>query len=128
MKPVKVVLVLVAFGVIIAAAWFCASRFSFCYATEDTVQKRLASPDGKYTATVFERDCGATTDYSTMVNIQEGHLKRFNGDSGVVLVIKGRTSVKLTWQDATSLVISCSSSEVFRKETKWKDVVIHYDP
>ena len=37
----------------------------------DTVKAEAVSPDGRYVAAVFERDCGATTNYSTNVSLRE---------------------------------------------------------
>jgi len=35
----------------------------------DTIIARLASPDGKHDAVMFQRDCGATTGFSTQISI-----------------------------------------------------------
>jgi hypothetical protein len=35
----------------------------------DTVAARLVSPDGKHAAILFDRDCGATTGFSTHISV-----------------------------------------------------------
>ena len=48
------------------AIWFVWFGDSGCANTE---KQRLPSPDGRREVVIFERDCGATTDYSTQVAV-----------------------------------------------------------
>jgi hypothetical protein len=85
----------------------------------DAILQQKQSPDKSYHVTVFERDCGATTDFSTIVNIQRPH-KRFDPKRGSnVLVIKGRSSIELSWPPQGGLDVSYSTGEVFKSDTLW---------
>ena len=39
---------------------------------ENSVVSRTPSPDGQYDAVIFERDCGATTGFSTQISVVDG--------------------------------------------------------
>ena len=55
-------------------------------------------------AVVFNRDCGATTGFSTQVSIVAAHEEP--SDGGNVLVLRGEVPLKLRWESETMLVIS----------------------
>jgi hypothetical protein len=92
---------------------------------EDTIRTSAVSPDGKYIATVYERDCGATADLSIIVNLRDASTK-FNGREGRVFIVKGQPQVDIGWNDKTSLKIACSSTNIFKQEKSWQDISISY--
>lgn len=93
----------------------------------ESVEGEFPSPDGKYIATVFERNCGATTDFSSAVKIR-------SRDSGfrieeIVFLVKGSHDIKVTWTDSSTLKVicnACSDNEIFKKENHWNKVEILY--
>src|SRR5215471_15801394 len=52
----------------------------------DDSKLRAASPDHQLIANFYVRDCGATTSFSSIVNIQ-GASSKFDGDEGQILVV-----------------------------------------
>lgn len=72
---------------------FAGCSESFC---KDEVLEEVRSPDGKYIATVFESNCGATTAYSRHVLLRASE-SRFDGASAenIVFTVKGQHSVEL---------------------------------
>ena len=100
---------------------------------ENTIKLEVKSPDGKYVATLFERNCGATTDFSTIVNLRELSMK-FDADNSGVFVVKGQPKIDLTWDSHTSLRLQCQHcrvDDIFKQERTWKDVNIslsHSEP
>lgn len=93
---------------------------------EDTIKTEIRSPNGKYTATVFERDCGATTDFSTIINLRESSAK-FRGDDLGAVIIKGQHRIDLVWDGNRRLQLQCSDcrpEDIFKQERNWKDVEI----
>jgi hypothetical protein len=98
------------------------------FSCEDTVLKEETSPNRRYTVTVFERDCGATTDYSTIVSVRT-FKERFDADKGRIFIVNGREPIVVAWQSETSLTIrcpSCSPEQIFKREKMWKGVTISY--
>jgi hypothetical protein len=99
-----------------------------CGMCSDTVKTVEKSPDGKLTATLFVRDCGATTDFSTIVSVHRPD-STFKDDSGMVFVVKGESAVKSYWDGSRSLRIECQDckrKDVFSQLTVLGDVDISY--
>jgi len=104
-----------------------------CKLCDEQIKSEAESPDGKYIATLFERDCGATTDFVAHVNMRETS-ERFVEDSngtvkqGEVFVVKGRPMTRLVWKNNQSLVIECTrSGSPFRQESSWHTITILYE-
>jgi hypothetical protein len=76
---------------------------------------RTASPDGKRFAVLFERDCGATTDFSTQLSVlpasnpvPEGAGNVFGADSngGRAPLLRGHVvEVRVTWVTSDSMIV-----------------------
>ena len=94
----------------------------------DDIKSESRSPDGKYVAALYERNCGATTNFSTIVNIRNSSSK-FNRDEDIVLVVKGRHQISLVWKDSRTMQIVCANcppDDIFKRERSWKDIQIIY--
>ena len=103
-----------------------------CELCVDELKVEFKSPEGRYVAAVFERNCGATTEYITHLNLREARGK-FKADSngviseGEVCTIEGLAEIKVTWLSETLILIEMSGVEqVSAKEKSWKDVTISY--
>lgn len=96
------------------------------------------SPNGKYLARIYRRNCGATTGFLMHVNLRS---KRdyFNTvwagriTQGQVFSIKCNTEVKLIWKNDTDLEIQyglCVSADeshkVLMKRESWNNITINY--
>ncbi len=93
---------------------------------ENTVKSEIRSPDGKYVATLFERNCGATTDFSTIVNLRESSVK-FKGDDLGIFIVKGVHALDLVWNGNTKLRLECHdcpADDIFKQERSWRDIEI----
>jgi hypothetical protein len=68
-------------------------------------------------ATWFVRDCGATTDFSTIVSLHRASLP-FGDNRAFAFVAKGRHRVEVKWIDSRRVDIECAdctADEVFRQ-------------
>ena len=68
----------------------------------------LVSPDKRHKAIIYQRDCGATTGFSTQISIIKNNEKLAN-ESGNVLTSDGRPNdndYRLKWLRADELLIS----------------------
>jgi hypothetical protein len=98
----------------------------------EAAQIASQSPDGKYTAVLFERDCGATTDHVQHVNLRDSSIE-FVADehavinSGLVFLREGRDRVDLLWQGPRHLVIRGPATQVFEQKASWRDVRVSYE-
>jgi hypothetical protein len=111
------------------AAKLCLPLFLVsCNFCGDTSISKVVSADGQLVATVYERNCVATTDFSSIVNVQSPSLK-FNGDQGQLFIAKGRYDISLSWTGARALLIkcrSCTRKNIFREVSALGDVDVTY--
>jgi hypothetical protein len=90
------------------------------------------SPDGRYVASLFERNCGATVGLVPHVNLR-ARSREFVVDrsgaikDGEVVVLQDPARVELAWKDGAHLTIKCPRSAIFRSQEMWNDVVISYE-
>jgi hypothetical protein len=63
-----------------------------------SIMLEATSPDGKYIATVFERNCGAVTPFVRVVSIRRRE-SQFNGDDvrTWVFVTKDQPTIQIRW-------------------------------
>ena len=86
-----------------------------------TTKAEATSPDAKYVATAFIRDCGATTSLSPQVYLRA--VGERVAQTGNVFVGDGSDKMEIAWLSATQLVIY-SDSAVVRCETNYHGVTI----
>ncbi len=100
----------------------------------DVKEESIASPDGKFTATLFVRNCGATTPYITHVSVvRNTWLPRdaFNMDNNIVFSIKNKPAVELRWESGDSLLIRYTRVEGVQPSKlakQWGQVAITATP
>jgi hypothetical protein len=97
--------------------------------------QEVYSPDNEYKAVVFQRDCGATTGFTTQISILKPS-KDLPNQLGNVLVMDGHpdwTNVQVRWDTNRSVSVSYSESYrvISQKEKYWyflSSVDITYEP
>jgi len=97
-----------------------------CCANE--VHSESVSPDGRYIASVIERNCGATTDYVTAVQIR-GARSAFSGRTwDDVFRVGGVATVRLSWDGSNHLLVARPHrpSQTFAASSTWDDIRITY--
>lgn len=117
---VPLVLIALAAG---GAAWWVDS-IEFC---SNRMLDSILSPDGRWTALAYTRDCGATTRLSVNVSL----LPPGAGPDGAGNVFTAYgDDVSLAWEDGASLLTIGHDPEgrVFRRETRHEDVALRYAP
>lgn len=98
----------------------------FIYATSDMcgneVYSEVLSPDQEHKAVVFQRDCGATTGFSTQISIIDANDDLRN-ESGDIYIIDGHpknASLTLTWLSSSELNIEKDlNGTEYKAESKW---------
>jgi len=94
----------------------------------DTILFEAVSPDEKHLVTVFERNAGATVDYSTIIVVRRADAK-FDPEIGRIMVASGRHSISVVWADTACIKISCDigSKDIFKKEvTAIDSITVRY--
>ena len=74
-----------------------------CCGNEDEV--RLTPPDRRHTAHSYLRNCGATTDYVTVVELEAPGFSR----GAPVYSADGAQQLRMRWPSSTELVIECAA-------------------
>jgi hypothetical protein len=78
----------------------------------DRVIKRYAAPDGRHSAVLFDRDCGATTGFNTQISILRAG-ERLSGGGNVFIADTNHNAVKAAaWGGPWADVIWLSPSRV----------------
>lgn len=118
------------FLIVLAVASLDGCTLPFSDRCDDQIQTHADSPKGKYEATVFVRNCGATTDYSSIINLRETS-SRFNADAddNTIFVVKGRPRIGIEWITTDHVRVSCSAcsqENIFKQVQSWKDVKVSY--
>jgi len=97
------------------------------------------SPDKKYQAVTFIRDCGATTGFSTQLSIlkatdtfdkadEKGNILIMSDKIGDGLMDEnGGAKIKTNWTEDNKLeILYDSRTETSKRETEYKDIKIDY--
>jgi len=113
------------FGVLAALAL---GGLSGCGLCKDKILEETPSPDGKWTATVLTRDCGATTAEYMTVNLHDFEHKHLDPENDV-LVTKYVRRLHVSWHGNDSLILDCENCvahEIEKKMDKYGTVRIIY--
>ena len=111
---------------VILIALFVTSCDSLC---GNEIKDEVISPTGKYIAIIFERNCGATTPYISIVSLRFSDMKFDPEDkNNWIFEIKGQSAIEVDWVAINKLKISFTGTGASpNKNEKWKNVVISYD-
>jgi hypothetical protein len=99
-----------------------------CGLCSNQLVRAARSPDGIVEATWYVRNCGATTDFSTMVSVHQPNGS-YTDESDLVFVAKGKYNLKLSWAGPRELTIDCegcSRKNVFRETTRLGDIDVMF--
>lgn len=104
---------------------------------QNTEVARLRSPGGQHEAVLFQRDCGATTGFSTQVALVEfgrpitgaGNVFRADDNHGEARAGRwGGPWAEMAWLSANRLVVRyAAGSRIFVKEDEVSGIAISYE-
>ena len=124
LKSANTALVLVLAVLVVLIIYLCYLARDF--PCENITEKEVLSLDGRYIATLFERNCGATTDFVTIVSIRDKD-KAFRPETDSrVLVIEGSSLVDMHWVSQNTLTLKYNAHEPFLKNERWGDISIEH--
>ena len=101
---------------------------SSCHPCADEVVWSKASQNGDLTATVFYRDCGATTKEVTWLTIHRSSAS-YDRPDDIALTADHMQTIDLTWIDNSHLSVRCRScrrDEVHHQANSVRSVQIRY--
>ena len=104
--------------------------------TNDVIA-RIASPDGKHEAVMFQRDCGATTGFSTQISIVglgdtpsgSGNAFRADDDHGLAKAgAWGGSWAEMKWLAPDRLLVRyATNSRIFEQDYSVAGVSVSYE-
>lgn len=99
---------------------------------------RVEAPDGRHSAALFQRDCGATSGFSTQISVLSagekmagiGNAFRADDDHGAAVVgAWGGPWAETKWLSNEHLLIRYAGrSRIFEQNNKVSDVKISFEP
>ncbi len=101
---------------------------SGCNLCSDTIKSGSVSQDNALKATVFIRDCGATTDFSTIVSLHRPN-SGYRDEANFIFVAKGEHPLHVEWNNSHKLILECAScqrKDIFREVVKLGKIDIEY--
>lgn len=110
---------------------------SGCGLCADHVLDRFQAPDSSAELVVFERNCGATTDFSTQASIgeinagtgnQAGNIFIADTNRGAAPVVKrGGLELRVRWIDNRTIELAHHrSARVFEARNEYRGITIRY--
>ena len=119
---IKVGFVICALGLVVLAV----TVKSFSSLCKNNIIKSSDSPDKFWKVVLFERDCGATTDYSSQVSLLSAGAT-LEDEAGNIFIAESRSEgYALTWTDTKSILISGIKGEIFKQELSKNGISIRY--
>ncbi|CAN7591585.1 hypothetical protein LJR289_004281 [Pseudoduganella sp. LjRoot289] len=107
--------------------------FSACVepVCENQVLREISSPDGKKIATLFSRNCGATTSHVQVVKIRRSGTN-FSGENPTtyIFTMRGEHKVDIRWLAGDQLQITRPqyADDIFHEVNVWDGSKISYAP
>jgi hypothetical protein len=128
-----------ALGLLAVGAFGFISRVHWEFDCENSPLRESLSPDGARKIVVFERSCGATTDFSTQASLLKsdrtlpsgaGNLYIADTNHGTALPGPGGgPALKIRWKTPQSVILtSAAGARVFLARQRIEDVQIEYGP
>lgn len=103
-------------------------NFSFNDMCGNEIFQSIVSPNKEYKVIVFQRDCGATTGFSTQISVLKAY-KNLPNEAGNIFIANGHPDyhpVKITWIEDQKIIIQENFSESFLRNTTYKHIKIIY--
>ena len=101
---------------------------TFLVACEDEIVAEYPSPSGSITAIHFRRNCGATTDYSSIVELNTRQDEPGTNAQSRVLVLEGDCEIGVAWQADQLRLSYPNECEAFTALESWQGVTIAHNP
>ena len=88
----------------------------------------IPSVDRRYIASIFQRNCGATTPYVRVVSLRPTHTKFApDNDKDWVFTIHGQSDISASWTPGGELVVSYTGTgDSPTKRASWHGVAISF--
>lgn len=112
---------------LIALLIFCLGYYLVSGICENTLIDSNASPNDKWKVVLFERNCGATTGFSSQISLLASH-KELKNESGNVYIAEGYPKdYIINWESDDVVRISGTKGVNYKKEKQLNGIQFRYD-
>jgi hypothetical protein len=116
----------ISFGLILLLL-FGVGYFLFSDMCANTIVNASTSPNGKWKVVLFERNCGATTGFSSQISLIKADAE-LNNEAGNIYIADGYPKgYTLKWESDTTVKLSGAYSKNYKKETQLNGVQFSYE-
>ena len=101
--------------------------FLFSGLCENTVIQSRISPDGKRKIVLFERNCGATTGFTSQISILTAN-RSLGSNTGNIFIADGYPEgYTMIWESDTSVVIGGTKGRPYKSVSLFDGVQVRYE-
>jgi len=116
----------ISFGVVLLLL-FGVGYFLFSDMCVNTIVNASTSPNGKWKVVLFERNCGATTGFSSQISLIKADKELNNGAGNIYIADGYPKDYTLKWESDTTVKIGGAYSKNYKKETQFYGVQFSYE-
>lgn len=129
-KLLKILLVIFCCIIGLISAGLYALDRAFSDMCGNEIFQEALAPDGRFKAVLFQRDCGATTNFSTQISLISPNEELPN-EGGNIFIVNGRpedTNIEISWLGPENLLIRHAAELADNnKEKFYKGITISYE-
>jgi len=116
----------ISLGVIVVAVLGIGYYF-FSNMCANTKVASSESPNGKWKVVLFERNCGATTGFSSQISLMASN-KELSNKSGNIYIAEGYPEgYTISWESDTSVLISGVKGKTYKQEAGVNGIQFSYE-
>lgn len=124
-------IILILLGIIISVIYSISNLIE----AENTIISKIENSNKKYTVYIFERNAGATTDYSTQITILRSNKKFRNSPGNIFIADRGQAelsdfgiiNIDVIWEDQNTLIIKYDKkARIFIRKDTFENIQIKY--
>ena len=93
----------------------------------NTIISSSLSPDGKRKVVLFERNCGATTGFSSQIAVLAANRDIGSNKGNIYIADAYPEGYTITWESDSSVVIGGAKGRPYKKESHVDGVQIRYE-
>jgi hypothetical protein len=125
----KRIFVFVAGCGLVVSIFYLLSQFGLIFECKMTELAARPSPNGNYIASIFRRDCGATTNVVSGIVMRSSGWTLLTNASDEVLIVEGEEKIDAQWRSDKELeIVIPSTADVFSRRNDWKGTRIVFSP
>ena len=111
---------------VLAFVGYVFSDWGLC---ENTIHQEVNSPSKLHRVIVFERNCGATTGFSTQVSVLDAN-EQLQNSVGNTYIVDGQpefVNLEIRWLTEDHLLVGNANKKAFKASTQVNSVMITFE-